>query len=540
MARAFIKDQDPFKTHEVMSTAALSSRGWRIFLTAWILYSIHFATNIVREHYPAFTLAEHGTFFVDEYQDFHSDIFVHPNGHSVIGNQVLVSLLAAVPLFAFDPALDALEQYSKDKLANNGVVGAEYRTDKPMRVAFFRLVKERGLDLRFGAAAFITTAFFMAPLTALFLALFYRVLLRRGMSATTATWLTFLLGFATPLFYRATVLGHNIFLMYGMFIAFVLVWLAPERLPASRIAATGFFAGLTIAVDYMGVLIFALLYGYMLVKSDAMSRAKASAERLSLALRQSLLFGAGALPPLVFLLYSQWVMYGNAFMPGQYWMPKQNVYTEIGMRGFSWPSPDLVLKNLFDPGFGLYSWGPLLLLALIPATYATRDLILPKAERRFAAVCFVSLLLFSSANQYARLQWNSGFRYLLPLLPFMILALSDHWLSLPRWARWLISAIALLHSWVLAAFRELSLQRSWELFFQEGIQLPWLRVLRMTTASEFSTWATQGVSVLILGVTALLIWALWRYGGAHEARQQPLGGSRVAMPSKSGGFEIAP
>jgi hypothetical protein len=77
--------------------AFLRSRRWRIFLIAWIVYSVHFATNVVREHYPAFSLAEHGTFRVDEYQGFHSDIFVHRDGHSVIGNQVFVSMLAAVP-----------------------------------------------------------------------------------------------------------------------------------------------------------------------------------------------------------------------------------------------------------------------------------------------------------------------------------------------------------------------------------------------------------------------------------------------------------
>ena len=61
-----------------------------------MLYAVHFATN-VREHYPAFSLVEHGT----------------------------------------------------------------------LRVQFFRLVKERDLDLRFGAATVVTSGFFMAPLTAL-------------------------------------------------------------------------------------------------------------------------------------------------------------------------------------------------------------------------------------------------------------------------------------------------------------------------------------------------------------------------------------
>src|SRR4029453_5310628 len=128
----------------------LASHRWRIFLIAWLVYSVHFATNVVREHYPAFSIAEHGTFRVDEYQGFHSDIFVHRDGHSVIGNQVLVSMLAAIPLFAFDPVLDPLERYSKAQIAAHGATDTEYRTEKKSYRAFFKLVRERGLDLRFG------------------------------------------------------------------------------------------------------------------------------------------------------------------------------------------------------------------------------------------------------------------------------------------------------------------------------------------------------------------------------------------------------
>ena len=37
-------------------------------------------------------------------------------------------------------------------------------------------------------------------------------------------------------------------------------------------------------------------------------------------------------------------------------MPDQNAYTQIGMRGFTLPAPDLILMNLFHPGYGIYSW----------------------------------------------------------------------------------------------------------------------------------------------------------------------------------------
>ena len=60
----------------------LRSRRWRIFLIVWMVYSLHFATNVVREHYPAFSLAEHGTLRVDEYQERILDALKEAVAHS--------------------------------------------------------------------------------------------------------------------------------------------------------------------------------------------------------------------------------------------------------------------------------------------------------------------------------------------------------------------------------------------------------------------------------------------------------------------------
>lgn len=494
----------------------LASRDIRIFLIAWVLYSVHFATNVVREHYPAFTIVDHGTFRVDEYQGFHTDIFVHTDGHSVIGNQVLVSVLAAVPLFIFDPILDALERHSKAKIEREGVPQAEYRVEgKPNRLPFLQLVKERGLDLRFGAATVVTTAFFMAPLTAWFLVLFHRVLRRRGVAPDDSLWLTALLGFGTPLFYRATVLGHNMFVMYGMFAAFAFLWL---RLGGgdSGVASTrwrlaaGFALGVTLATDYIAVIILPLVYAYFLLdRMRSTSFAPAFRESMSLVI--------GSLPPIAFLLYSQWAMYGNPWYPGQHWMPEANIYVGQGARGFTLPDPELFVMNLFDPTFGLYTWAPLLLLALIPARrYGEQSLILPMLERRWLAVTTIAFLVFCSANQFSRLQFNSGFRYLLPLVPFMVLAVADHWVRFSKGVKWAVAAIAIANSWVIAAFRE-GIWESWRLFFSEGPQLPWYRVLSLTSPPDHPYLGTWWIPTLILGLTLAACWLLWRTGERMEA-----------------------
>ena len=69
----------------------------KIFFCSWILFTMSFATDVVREHYPAFSLINSGTFKVDEFAEFHPDIFKHRDGHWHIGTNVTGSVFAAVP-----------------------------------------------------------------------------------------------------------------------------------------------------------------------------------------------------------------------------------------------------------------------------------------------------------------------------------------------------------------------------------------------------------------------------------------------------------
>ena len=491
----------------------LAKRRWRLFLVAWMLYAVHFATNVVREHYPAFSLAERGTLRLDEYQGFHPDIFVHTDSHSYICNNVAVSVLAAAPLFVFDPVLDALERHSLEKLAASGQApDATYETHHKNRRKFFRQVRERGLDLRFGAATVVTSAFFMAPFSALAVVLMYHVLLLRGLARDRATCLALLFGFGTPIFFRSAHLNHNMFLMHAMFLAFFLLWARSEeafRVSWRRRFAAGFLAGFCLAADYIGVIIIPLLYGYLLLSRWATASWKKSSQ-------ESLAFVAGSVPPVVFLLFTQWSMFGNPFLPAQFWMPVVN-YTDRGMRGFSWPSPDLFLKNLFDPTYGMYTYGPLLLLGLIPIVrYASDKLILPKRERLFVVACLVAFLIFCSANQYARMQFNTGFRYLVPLVPFIFLALSDHLVRMPR--RWflLLASASVFHTWVLTMMRE-PVPDSWRMLFSEGPTLPWLFVLGRTSLGGSALVQHPLVPMAILAFVLLVCGAIWWWGERLEA-----------------------
>ncbi len=514
----------------------LSAIELRLFLTCWIVFSVHFATNVVREHYPAFSLIERGDFVLDAYAGMHSDIFEHTDGHWYIGNQVGTSLLAAVPLLVFDPLLDRLERHSKERLAaggdGSGAGEPEYRTPYPIRQDFLRRVRERGLDLRFGAATLVTGAFFLAPLSALLCAVFWRVLVRQGVSRERALLLALLLAFGTPVFYRTAPLNNNVVLMLAISFSFLLLWpKRGEREPVSwgRRFGGGLLAGFCLAVDYSGAVAIPALFLYVVL-------GRVPAGGWTAALRESAAFVLGCVPGLLLLWGTQWAMYGDPFLPGQYHMPTVN-YTEQGWRGISLPQPDLFLENLVSPNFGLFTYGPLLLLGFVPLALARRvrggpeapgEPVLPVRERRFVFGYVLLFLLFCAMNQYSRMQWNTGFRYLIPLVPLLFLAACDLLARVSTRALLVVGVPAVLHGWVLSMTRYTvpstggtargnAVLESWRMVLADGPQLPCLGVLQATRPLEDPLVQWWGWPYAVLGVAALLIFLVWRVGRGERA-----------------------
>ncbi len=506
---------------------APSSVRLRLFLVGWILFGVHFATNIVREHYPAFALVDHGDFFLDEWAGFHADIYRHPvTGHHVVGNQVAGSLPAVVPLLIFDPVLDALERWEKQHFGAR-TAATEYATDRPNRAAFFRLVRDRGLLLRFAASAALTSWLVMAPLGAALVAGMYEILRRRGVPEARAVALALLFGFGTPIFYRSAHLVHNMFLLATTFGAFGLLWRCPGDAaphPPLRVFWAGMLGGACLALDYAGVIPLGALYLYLLLP-------RWREAGFGPAFRESLPFIAGSIPPVLFLLATQGWMYGDPLRPGQL-NQQENAFTSRGMRGIDWPSFEVFRRNLLDHAFGLVPWAPFLALAALPSRGLRAPeprWVLPRRERRFAVAFAAAFLLFCSMNQFSLLQWNTGFRYLLPLVPFLFLQASD-WLA--RAPRWLLAAVAvpsIAHGWVMAMARfqqptpdyaGLPVPLAcWREILMHGPQLPWLGVLRQTAGPEsFVQWPLWPSA--ILAAAFALCWWIW-YAGRKTSGDVP-------------------
>jgi hypothetical protein len=529
----------------------------RLFMVGWVVYSGFFATNVVREHYPALALIEHGSSRCDEYFGFHDDIFRYKDGHSYINNNLLASAIAAVPLLLFKPLLLALERYSHAQLEREAAQGEQvdvhYDTKYEDRRELFRRAKLAGKDLYFGAATALTAALLMAPVNALCVALLYGFLRQRGVSERRAVGLALVFAFGTPLFYRAASLNHNTLLMAAAFGAFLCLYEQSERTydpSLRRRISAGLLLGAVVALDYGGLVPAAVLGLYYLVV-----RARAVGPRA--ALRDALPIACGALPGLLFLFGSQWLQFGDPFLPAQFVMADAQ-YSGDGLRGIGAPSLEIFVKNLFSPSWGMYTYGPLLLLGLIPERGRPNAvLVVPQRERRMFALLIVSFLVFCSMNRYSLVQYNTGFRYLAVLVPFVFLQACDVLLRLRRPLSIAASALAVGHTLILCMARDATETERYlrdgaraqgvpeyqlpgyvhELFTQtpvplayqrivhDGPQLPWLTVLSQTSDLGFirGPVAPTLLMLLMLGLCAGIWWLGARAASDHD-------GGRGARP----------
>jgi hypothetical protein len=513
----------------------------------WLASALLFATNVVREHYPAMALARHGSLRCDEYAGLSPDLFQHldrvrGDGHWYANNNVGASLVAAPLLAAFEPLFVRLDG-ARDT--------DHFDSPYPMRQKFMAEVRRRGLHLRFGATTAITSALLMAPAAALLALLMYDLLRRREVAEPRAGTLALLFAFTTPLLFRSAILSHNQLEALVGFMSYVLLdqvgppqsaqggssigppQSARTRSSAKTLALAGLLAGTTVLFDYSGVVLLGAI-GLLAVGRVVRTRRDSGGSIVG----PLAAFVVGAALPIGLLLFTQWWQFGDAFAPAQRWMPDAH-YSVNGWHGFDVPHLDLVVKNLLDPSFGLFAFAPILLLALWPARAAahggavdgSRTVDVLRRDRLFALALSAAFVLFCAANQFTRLQWNTGFRGLAPLVPFLFLAASPILARLRGRALALVAAPCVAHSLVLAmaratppteptTFAESTVARSWTSLFEHGVQLPWLTVWRQTQPHGGPAWASFAAPAIV-ALATLLALALWR-AGARVARASPM------------------
>jgi len=127
------------------------------------------------------------------------------------------------------------------------------------------------------------------------------------------------------------------------------------------------------------------------------------------------------------------------------------------------------------------------------------------------------LWVFCSSIHYTlRHQWHDGFRYMVPIVPFLFLLVADVIARMPRLWAFVLAAGAVFETWCLAMVREAPLV-SISHVVREGLEVPWLTTL-VKTAPQYLPALAQGASPLPFFIILILfLRILWRTGGRRRA-----------------------
>lgn len=484
---------------------------WRLFLTAWIVYALHFATDIVREHYPAIALGDHLSFSLDGYCGLHPDLFEVPGKGCHIGNNPGVSMLAAIPYALARPVIDPIvARVQAQRLASGQAEPPAYNAIAPNSRRFYAEAWRRGLDIKLELAAWVMQAFCMAPSSALGVVLVFFALLSSLKSQRAAMWLALLYAFGTPVFYRTGFLNHNLMLGHIAFGGFLVVWnpWGGTRLSdRSRDVLCGLAGGTALLYDYSGVVLIAGLGLYVVAKRwRAYGRAAA--------VRAGVWYVFGTLGPVFLLWFYQWRAFGNPFLPGQHWMPPVQ-WSDRGYQGYQFPpDPGILGMLLFDYRFGLFVAAPLTILALA-APFVDRG-----TRRQVAGLEMTVMLglaagtwLFFGGSNYTRLQFNTGIRYLSCLFPFLFVPAAVVLARMRPRTAYAWALLGLTVAWPLAMYRRvqmpLGLLDPILRTFSAGFTLPALHTLSQTTG-QYGDFFLNGVSPLpLFALAGAVIFGIW-------------------------------
>jgi len=421
-------------------------------------------------------------------------------------------MIASLPYAVFKPIIDRLVNHTQVRRAAAEKETAVYKDDRPARVEFYQKVRARGLDIKFGLVGFVTMAFCMAPLSAAGAVVMFDALNYVGLARSVSLGMSFLYAFGTPMFFRTGYLNQNLMVGIFAFIAFMLLWQlgdASRWTIRQRFVVAGFLAGLALLCDYSGGILLVALYGYGMVRrTDQLSFWEAA--------KDSLFYIAGAVGPVVMLWFYQWRSFGHPFYPPQNFMPPQ-IYSDKGYQGVFWPSGELLWMLLFDFQFGLFVAAPMLSLALLaPILSCFKRNIIPTRETIFILIFCGAFTLFFSSVQYTRLQWITGIRYIVPVIPFLFLLVVAVLIRLPRVVVYGVATLAIIESWAMSMVRRVDVPGEGILSsvvncFINGFQLPWLTTLSKMATQYTPAFEGQKISpVPVFILAGVVIWGIWR------------------------------
>jgi hypothetical protein len=148
-----------------------------------------------------------------------------------------------------------------------------------------------------------------------------------------------------------------------------------------------------------------------------------------------------------------------------------------------------------------------LLSLYVPGWFRNERLMGPP-EMYFILVFSLLFFLFCAANQYGRMQFNSGVRHVVPVTPFLFLVVAGVLVRMPAIIAALIGVLAAYWSWCLAMYRDvehgLGVAEPVVRVTFEGFRFPWLTTLK--NMGYFPDHTSALPLLLLLGT---VLWVLW-------------------------------
>jgi len=342
-------------------------------------------------------VVDDGTFRIDNYvkntvdyakvgEHYYSD---KAPGAAFLGIPVYAVLKGFLDL----PMMDSV----MDRLADNEALKATLREEGT------GLLEHK---VRFAIAQVALTFVTSALPTALMGALMYRLLAR----FTSRRWARILLvlgyGLITPAFaYAGAFYGHQLSAAC-LFGAFYLMFVGTRPLSTRSLLAIGLLLGYSVITEYPSVLIVGILFLYACYCLN-------NRWRIGWVILIGSLIAAG------WMTYNA-VVFGSPFELGyshsELWAEQHHT----GFMSLTWPHWKALWGITFSPFRGLFVLSPMLLLA-IPGFILWWSSGEHRPEFWVALTSVLAMFLFNSSS----IMWWGGFtigpRYLLPMLPFMVL-----------------------------------------------------------------------------------------------------------------------